>query len=159
MIGTAQYVCPEQASGSTLTPATDLYSLGVVAYECLAGTPPFGADTPVAIALMHLSEPPPPLPADIPPAVRELVMPLLAKDPAADRPAPRAGRPGGLLRRRSPPAALATGACSPIRRDGAPDRRTESARGDRTDPVPAPDHAGPALRGRSGRATGARPPR
>ncbi|MBG0827042.1 protein kinase [Planomonospora sp. ID67723] len=82
VLGTAQYVSPEQASGTTLTPATDLYSLGVVAYECLAGRPPFVADNQVAIALMHLNDPPPPLPESVPAAVRDLVTACLAKDPA-----------------------------------------------------------------------------
>ncbi|MFI6602916.1 serine/threonine-protein kinase [Nonomuraea sp. NPDC050536] len=82
VLGTAQYVSPEQAQGIQLTPATDLYSLGVVAYECLAGRTPFRADSQVAIALQHLSEPPPPLGVDVPPPVRELVMALLSKDPA-----------------------------------------------------------------------------
>ncbi|WP_326829045.1 serine/threonine protein kinase [Streptosporangium sp. NBC_01810] len=81
LLGTAQYVSPEQASGDPLTPATDIYSLGVVAYECLAGRAPFLAETQVAIALMHIGEPPPPLPASIPPAVRDLVMACLSKDP------------------------------------------------------------------------------
>ncbi|WP_188188872.1 protein kinase domain-containing protein [Nonomuraea sp. SYSU D8015] len=82
VLGTAQYVSPEQAQGFTLTPATDLYSLGVVAYECLAGRTPFRGDSQVAIALLHLNELPPPLGADVPAPVRELVMALLAKDPA-----------------------------------------------------------------------------
>ncbi|MCC5580381.1 serine/threonine protein kinase, partial [Microtetraspora sp. AC03309] len=86
VLGTAQYVSPEQASGSTLTPATDVYSLGVVAYECLAGRPPFSGETQVAIALHHLYDPPPPLPAAVPARVRELVLAMLAKDPEA-RPA------------------------------------------------------------------------
>ncbi|WP_329088336.1 serine/threonine-protein kinase [Streptosporangium sp. NBC_01469] len=81
LMGTAQYVSPEQASGEPLTPATDIYSLGVVAYECLTGHAPFRAETQVAIALMHIGEPPPPLPEWIPPAVRDLVMACLAKDP------------------------------------------------------------------------------
>ncbi|MEU4407766.1 protein kinase [Streptosporangium sp. NPDC023963] len=81
LMGTAQYVSPEQASGDPLTPATDIYSLGVVAYECLTGQAPFRAETQVAIALMHIGEPPPPLPEWIPPAVRDLVMACLAKDP------------------------------------------------------------------------------
>ncbi|MET8053660.1 serine/threonine-protein kinase [Streptosporangium sp. NPDC005286] len=81
LLGTAQYVSPEQASGEPLTPATDIYSLGVVAYECLAGRAPFLAETQVAIALMHIGEPPPPLPESIPPAVRDLVMACLSKDP------------------------------------------------------------------------------
>ncbi|MER5644827.1 protein kinase [Streptosporangium sp. NPDC002524] len=81
LMGTAQYVSPEQASGEPLTPATDIYSLGVVAYECLTGQAPFRAETQVAIALMHIGEPPPPLPERIPQAVRDLVMACLAKDP------------------------------------------------------------------------------
>ncbi|MFD8532478.1 protein kinase [Streptosporangium canum] len=81
VLGTAQYVSPEQASGDPLTFATDIYSLGVVAYECLAGRPPFVAETQVAIALMHLGETPPPLPEHVPAAVRELVMACLSKDP------------------------------------------------------------------------------
>jgi serine/threonine-protein kinase len=86
VMGTAQYVSPEQATGRRITPASDLYSLGVVAYECLAGMPPFAADTPIALALMHVREDPPPLPADVPPAVRGLVSAMLAKEPD-DRPA------------------------------------------------------------------------
>jgi serine/threonine protein kinase len=86
VMGTAQYVSPEQATGRSITPATDLYSLGVVAYECLAGMPPFTADTPIALALMHVREDAPPLPSDVPPAVRGLVSAMMAKDPE-DRPA------------------------------------------------------------------------
>ncbi|MFI7708341.1 serine/threonine-protein kinase [Nonomuraea sp. NPDC049480] len=82
VLGTAQYVSPEQAQGFPLTPATDLYSLGVVAYECLAGRTPFRGDSQVAIALLHLNELPPPLGVDVPAPVRELVMALLDKDPA-----------------------------------------------------------------------------
>ncbi|NJP94036.1 serine/threonine protein kinase [Nonomuraea sp. FMUSA5-5] len=81
VLGTAQYVSPEQAQGFPLTPATDLYSLGVVAYECLAGRTPFRGDSQVAIALQHLNEQPPPLGVDVPAPVRELVMALLAKEP------------------------------------------------------------------------------
>ncbi|MBB6346276.1 serine/threonine-protein kinase [Nonomuraea muscovyensis] len=83
VLGTAQYVSPEQAQGLPLTPATDLYSLGIVAYECLAGRTPFQGDSQVAIALRHLNEQPPPLGVDVPAPVRELVKALLAKDPAA----------------------------------------------------------------------------
>jgi serine/threonine protein kinase len=86
VMGTAHYVSPEQASGQAITPSTDLYSLGVVAFECLTGRPPFDADTPVAIALQHVREFPPALPIDIPAPARELVRRLLAKKPA-DRPA------------------------------------------------------------------------
>jgi serine/threonine-protein kinase len=82
VMGTAHYVSPEQASGKDITPATDLYSLGVVAYECLAGRPPFDAESTVAIALKHVREPPPDLPSDVPAPVRELVRQLLSKNPA-----------------------------------------------------------------------------
>lgn len=85
VMGTAQYVSPEQATGQLVTPASDLYSLGVVAYECLTGAPPFAADTPVALALKHVHEEPPPLPEEIPEQVRALISALLAKEPA-DRP-------------------------------------------------------------------------
>src|SRR5918999_1287866 len=83
VMGTAHYVSPEQASGKDITPATDLYSLGVVAYECLAGRPPFDADSAVAIALKHVRETPPELPPEVPAPVRELVRQLLSKDPAS----------------------------------------------------------------------------
>jgi eukaryotic-like serine/threonine-protein kinase len=86
VMGTAQYVSPEQATGRRITPSSDLYSLGIVAYECLAGMPPFTADTPIALALMHVREEAPPLPSDVPPAVRGLVSAMMAKDPD-DRPA------------------------------------------------------------------------
>jgi serine/threonine-protein kinase len=81
VIGTAQYVSPEQASARPITTATDIYSLGVVAYECLAGRPPFTAETPIALALAHVNDRPPPLPGDVPPQVAALVGQMLAKDP------------------------------------------------------------------------------
>jgi serine/threonine-protein kinase len=85
VVGTASYLSPEQASGQPVTPATDLYALGVVAHECLTGRRPFERDDPVAVLLAHLQTPPPPLPDDVPRPVADLVERLLAKDPA-DRP-------------------------------------------------------------------------
>ena len=85
VMGTASYVSPEQATGGTITSASDIYSLGVVAYECLTGTPPFTAETPVAIAVAHMHRPVPPLPDDVPAPVAELVTNMLAKLPE-DRP-------------------------------------------------------------------------
>ncbi len=82
MVGTAHYLSPEQAAGATATPASDVYCLGLVAYECLAGARPFVADSPVAVAAAHLRQAPPPLPDDVPGPVRELVMRALHKDPA-----------------------------------------------------------------------------
>jgi serine/threonine protein kinase len=85
VMGTALYVSPEQATGQPLTGSSDVYSLGVVAYECLAGDPPFVADQPLAIAIMHKHDPVPPLPDDVPRPVAELVYAMLAKNPE-DRP-------------------------------------------------------------------------
>ena len=61
LIGTPGYLAPERAMGERATPASDLYSLGMLAYECLAGTPPFRA-TPLEVALAHRDRPLPPLP-------------------------------------------------------------------------------------------------
>lgn len=85
VMGTAQYISPEQASGRPATSTSDLYALGVVAYECLAGQPPFTGDSPVALALAHTREEPPELPAHVPPEVDGLVSSLLQKAPD-DRP-------------------------------------------------------------------------
>ena len=81
VMGTALYVSPEQATGSPLTGSSDIYSLGVVAYECLSGEPPFMADQPLAIAIMHKHDPVPPLPLDVPRPVADLVYAMLAKAP------------------------------------------------------------------------------
>ncbi len=86
VMGTAMYVSPEQATGAQVTDSSDIYSLGVVAYECLAGHPPFTASEPLAIAFAHKHEPVPPLPPDVPPPVSELVYHMLAKTPE-ERPA------------------------------------------------------------------------
>jgi len=86
VMGTAMYVSPEQATGAQVTDASDIYSLGVVAYECLAGHPPFTASEPLAIAFAHKHEPVPALPPDVPPPVGDLVYDMLAKTPE-ERPA------------------------------------------------------------------------
>ncbi|MET7804534.1 serine/threonine-protein kinase [Micromonospora chersina] len=83
VLGTASYISPEQATGAVATPASDVYALGVVAYQCLAGRRPFEGDNPLEIAMKHVREAPRPLPADIPPQVRAIVERALAKDPAA----------------------------------------------------------------------------
>jgi serine/threonine-protein kinase len=92
IMGTAFYISPEQASGRPVTPASDIYSLGIVAYECLTGRRPFDGDTPVSVALAQVSQEPPALPDDVPRPVHDLVMRMLAKDPA-QRP-PSAGALG-----------------------------------------------------------------
>ncbi|PHP53440.1 serine/threonine-protein kinase [Actinomyces ruminis] len=85
VMGTAQYLAPEQAMGNMATPSGDLYALGVIAYEALAGHRPFTGSTQVDIAFAHVNQPVPPLPDHLPAEVRAVVMELLAKKPA-DRP-------------------------------------------------------------------------
>jgi len=82
VLGTPQYISPEQAEGTPATPASDVYSLAVVAFECLAGHRPFQAETPVATAVAHLRAPVPDLPEIVPPALAVVVRRALAKDPA-----------------------------------------------------------------------------
>ncbi len=85
VLGTADYISPEQAQGEPLGPTTDIYSLGVVLYEMLTAVLPFEGTTPVTVALQHTSAPVPPLRAirpEISPAVERVVMRALAKDPA-----------------------------------------------------------------------------
>lgn len=86
VMGTAQYLAPEQATGQQATGSSDIYALGVIGYELLAGRRPFTGESQIAIALAQVNDTPPPLPENIPLPVRSLVMSMLAKDPA-DRPA------------------------------------------------------------------------
>jgi serine/threonine-protein kinase len=84
IIGTAQYLSPEQARGGAIDQRSDLYSIGVVLYELLTGTVPFTGDTPVEIAMKHLSsvpEPPSARRAEIPRPLDQVVLRALAKDP------------------------------------------------------------------------------
>ena len=82
VMGTAMYVSPEQATGAPVDASSDIYSLGVVAYECLAGHVPFMASEPLAIAYAHKHAPMPALPPDVPQPVADLVYDMLAKTPA-----------------------------------------------------------------------------
>jgi serine/threonine-protein kinase len=80
-MGTVQYLAPEQAGGKPASPATDVYSLGIVAYEALAGKRPFRGESQVAIAMAQIKEAPPELPGSIPEHVRRLVMSCMSKKP------------------------------------------------------------------------------
>ncbi len=84
IMGTAQYLSPEQAQGHAVTASSDLYSIGVMLYEMLTGRLPFEGDSAVSVALKHLSEPPLPpsqLRPDLNPALEAVVMGALAKQP------------------------------------------------------------------------------
>jgi hypothetical protein len=124
--GTPGYLAPERAMGGPASPASDLYSLGVVAWECLAGMPPF-TGTPLEVASAHAHRDLPPLPAAVPARVAGLVAELTAKDQAARPPSAAAvaarawklrstmtagdltwpGRPAGAERDARPPVTLA----------------------------------------------------
>ncbi|RJU02234.1 serine/threonine-protein kinase [Arthrobacter frigidicola] len=86
VMGTAQYLAPEQATGQQATGSSDIYALGVIGYELLAGRRPFSGESQIAIALAQVNDAPPPLPEHIPHPVRALIASMLAKDPS-DRPA------------------------------------------------------------------------
>ena len=83
IVGTALYMAPEQVAKGNVSPATDIYALGAVAYHCIAGVPPFDGDNALQVALRHLEDDPEPLPDNLaPPEVRELISRAMAKNPA-----------------------------------------------------------------------------
>nr|WP_056170007.1 protein kinase [Leifsonia sp. Leaf325] len=109
VMGTVQYLSPEQASGHPASPTTDIYSLGIVAYEALAGRRPFTGESQVAIAMAQINEAPPELPVTVSEPVRNLVFACIAKNPA-DRPqsAAHLARAATALRRGDVQAAAAS---------------------------------------------------
>ncbi|WP_431879877.1 protein kinase domain-containing protein [Micromonospora marina] len=128
--GTALYMAPEQAAGRPVSGATDVYALGAVAYCCLTGSPPFTGDNPLQVAVRHLDDEPPELPAEIPAPVRELVSRALAKDPADRYPSAAAMADAARAARTDSPAATVAlrGAAGPARsRDDQPAVRPGAA--------------------------------
>lgn len=81
LLGRTHYISPEQALGQAVTAQSDLYSLGVLGHELLTGVRPFDRGTPIATAVAHVADPPPPLPPDVPDDLAEVIMACLAKDP------------------------------------------------------------------------------
>ena len=108
VMGTVQYLSPEQASGHPASAATDIYSLGIVAYECLAGKRPFTGESQVAIAMAQINDQAPPLPPTVATPVQNLVFAMIAKKPE-DRPSSAAvvARAATALRRGDVAAAAA----------------------------------------------------
>ncbi|RZU50960.1 serine/threonine-protein kinase [Krasilnikovia cinnamomea] len=122
VLGTASYISPEQASGGVATPASDVYALGVVAYQCLSGHRPFDGATPIEIAMKHVRDIPRPLPPDIPPAVRAIVDRALAKDPATRW--PTASAMAAVARQAA--SSLTTAAQQPVPNGSVPVNRPQS---------------------------------
>ena len=156
VLGTAAYVSPEQATGQQVTGQSDVYSLGIVAYQCLAGRRPYDGDNPIELAMRHVNDTPAPLPDDVPEPARRFVERALAKDvtvrfatgqemadaaravsegrgmaaPAGAGPAP-VGPNGGFA-----PGAAAVGAASPPPGRGMDDRTAVASQFDPSTPAP-----------------------
>jgi serine/threonine-protein kinase len=81
VMGTVQYLAPEQATGKPATPSTDIYSLGIVAYEALTGKRPFTGESQMVIAMAQINDKPPAMGEDIDKRVQDLVLACLAKKP------------------------------------------------------------------------------
>lgn len=82
VVGAASYISPEQAMGTRRTPLSDIYALGVVAFQCLSGYQPFESENPLEIEMRHVREQPPPMPPDVPAAARAVVERAMNKRPA-----------------------------------------------------------------------------
>src|SRR5665647_1049426 len=127
VMGTAQYLSPEQAIGKAATAASDIYSLGIVAYESLVGNRPFTGPTAVDIAVAHVNTPVPPMPAEIDPELSALVMKMLSKD-QEERPRSAASLARILdeMADRTPSSGVRSAISSRIRASEAADRGRSS---------------------------------
>ena len=137
VIGTAHYLSPEQAQGGKASPASDVYALGAVAYECLAGHRVFEGENSVQIALSQIRDEPRPRPGDVPPDLRDVVERALVKDPARRFPdgaallaavdrvtlAPRPISPTGTAVLPTLPVGAAAAGVTAAREERAPGRR------------------------------------
>ena len=133
VMGTPAYISPEQAEGTSATAASDVYSLAVVAFECLAGRKPFVADTPVGTAIAHLRNPVPDLPDTVPADLAAVVRRGMAKSPAERFP------DGAAFARalRSPASVTGAGAATVVAPAVAPDGSTTEVM-PAVAPAPAP---------------------
>jgi eukaryotic-like serine/threonine-protein kinase len=168
IVGTPSYMAPEQSRGRPVSPATDVYSAGVVLYEMLAGTLPFVASSAVELAVCHLQDAPPPLPASVPEPLRQITGRALAKDPtqryanggemadalvdasrrASERARERAGRSGSRRVPRVPRRATERNPSTAVMAGAVPATRT----------APAAAGAGPGTGTGTGTATLEAPP-
>ena len=144
VLGTVNYMSPEQAMGKPATPANDLYSLGIVFYEMLTGKVPFEAESPAAVAIKHMNEPPRPpkeLNPEVPEGMNVLVMKLLSKKAEA-RPADAGELVEDLARLRGglPLAAADVAPPADVKVEYATDRSVVPA------PEPAPGRGARGLR-------------
>ena len=155
VVGTAQYLSPEQARGETVDSRSDVYSAGCLLYELLTGRPPFVGDSPVAVAYQHVREPalpPSDHDTDLPPEVDAIVMKALAKRRRGPLPVapPRcaatssATSPAGRSRRRRAPGAADRADRRPPTADGDRGRRR---RPDEDERRPQPDRRCTSLLG------------
>ncbi|SDF52429.1 serine/threonine protein kinase [Blastococcus fimeti] len=129
VVGTAHYLSPEQAAGSRAAAASDVYALGLIGYECLAGRRAFDGENSVQIALSQLRDTPDPLPEDVPEQVRTLLEHAMVKDPARRLPDGAAFRDAiddVLAGRRLPPAPVPD--TSPLPLEAHPSRARRRAR-------------------------------
>ncbi|MDF2846523.1 MAG: protein kinase [Oerskovia sp.] len=139
VMGTAQYLSPEQAIGQAATGASDVYALGIVAYESVAGNRPFTGSTPVDIAVAHVNEKVPPLPAHVHPSLASLIYAMLAKDPKA-RPMPASALAQTLD---DLVEAIARDPWGATARAGGPSRRSRRAQPARHGAAPPPSSPTP----------------